>query len=186
MKAKAGDKLPRRPLTGHWFRAVRLRFWSSPLSCAHSVTTQSRFGAATPAAPGHRLIYLAENHQVALLEVEALFGSPTSPVSNPKGSWIIMGIEIVLSNVVDLTEPAHLKILGTSHSELTGNWTNFSGVSPTQELGRELGKLADLEGFLFHSSKSNAKCLAIFPDKLSASSRVSFGNEITGRTEQLV
>lgn len=62
------------PRTGTWFRAIRLSYWETRLSTEHSCTTSSRFSGASAASPGPRMLYLGENHQVVLYEVEALFG----------------------------------------------------------------------------------------------------------------
>ncbi len=185
MKASACAKLTRRPLTGHWFRALRLKHWTTRLSSSHSAISPSRFSSATPTKPRHRIVYLGENHQVAIHEVGALLGDPSAPVSNPKGSWAILSFEVILNQIVDLTDSTQQKIISTNTSELNGNWVNASGVSPTQELGDSLFGLLGLEGFLFNSSKVKAKGLAIFPEKLGSSSAVKLINEITMKTELL-
>ena len=74
MRLGACGRLARRPLTGHWFRAVRLRHWRSRLDTGHSRTAKSRFSAATPDNPLFRVLYLGETHQVAIHEVGALLG----------------------------------------------------------------------------------------------------------------
>ena len=104
MRASACERLARRPLTGHWFRALRLRHWSSRLSSDHSRTSRSRFSAASPSNPLFRILNLGETHQVAVHEVGALLGDPKAPVSNPKGSWAILSLSVVLDQVVDLTD----------------------------------------------------------------------------------
>ena len=132
-----------------------------------------------------QFLYLGETHQVAIHEVGALLGDPNAPVSNPKGSWAILSLSVVLDQVVDLTDSTQQRIIRTNQSELTGNWVNYAGVSPTQHLGEALYHLPGLVGFIFGSSKVPANCLAIFPDKLSARSSVTFDNEMTGRTERM-
>lgn len=185
MRAKACVRLTRRPLTGFWYRAVSLQHWKTRLNSSHSATHPSRFSAATLHSPQHRVVYFGENHQVAVIEVGALLGNPSSPVANPKGSWAIMSFKIILNNIVDLTDTTSQRTIHTNYAELTGNWSNFPGVAPTQELGHELFKLPDLEGFLYDSSKAQAKCLALFPTKLGPGSTVTFFNEMTSKTERL-
>jgi len=131
MRASACERLARRPLTGHWFRALRLRHWSSRLSTDQSRTSRSRFSAASPSNPLFRILYLGETHQVAVHEVGALLGDPNAPVANPKGSWAILSLSVVLEQVVDLTDSTQQRIIRTNQSELTGNWINYAGVSPT-------------------------------------------------------
>jgi hypothetical protein len=96
-----------------------------------------------------------------------------------------MNLAVVLDQVVDLTESSQLRKIATNVSELTGNWVDYPGISPTQELGQALYDLADLEGVIYRSSRVSAKCLAVFPDKLGPRSRITFENEITGRVERL-
>lgn len=186
MKAKACSKLLRRPLTGDWYRAMSLRFWKTRLASNHSTTIATRFSAASPVAPGPRLIYFGANHQVAIMETGALLGNPMAPISNPKGSWAILSFDLILTSIVDLTGSTEQRVLRTNHAELTGNWSNYPGIAPTQELGHELFQLAGLEGFLYTSATTNARCLAVFPDKLGRGSRITFFNEITRRLERLV
>jgi hypothetical protein len=118
--------------------------------------------AASPSNPLFRILYLGETHQVAVHEVGALLGDPNAPVSNPKGSWAILSLSVVLDQVVDLTDSTQQRIIRTNQSELTGNRVNYAGVSPTQHLGEALYDFPGLVGFIFGSSKVPANCLAIF------------------------
>jgi len=123
MRARACERLARRPLTGYWFRALRLKHWAGRLSSDHSRTSRSRFSAASPSNPLFRILYLGETHQVAVHEVGALLGDPNAPVANPRGSWAILSLRVVLDQVVDLTDSSQQRIIRTNHSELTGNWS---------------------------------------------------------------
>jgi hypothetical protein len=172
-------------LTGHWFRAIRLENWTSRLSSEHSRVFASRFSAASPSRPLFRIVHLGETHQVALHEVGCLLGDPNAPISDPRSSWAILSIRIVLDQVVDLTDRSQQRTLSTNESELTGNWLNYPGISPTQELGQALYDLPELEGFIYRSSKVNAKCLAVFPGKLGPRSALTFDNAMDGRMERL-
>jgi hypothetical protein len=80
MKVSGCNKLSLHPHTGHWFRALNLKHWKSRLSTSHTKSARSRFSAATPAASLYRILYLGENHQVAIYEVGALLGNPNSPL----------------------------------------------------------------------------------------------------------
>ncbi len=179
------DRLLLRPLTGHWYRAVRLSHWKTRLSTIHSKTTWSRFSRATLNEPGSRILYLGENHQVVIYEVGAAFGDPGALISDPRSSWLILSLEVVLDHVADLSDPAQQKIIQTSHQELTGDWLAHPGVAPTQKLGPALFDLPQLEGFLFASSKLKGRNLVILPDKLGPRSSVDFHNELTGKIESL-
>lgn len=185
MQARRCGRLARVPLTGTWFRTLRLKHWSTRLSSEHSRVSTSRFSAATVARPLYRVVYLAANHQVALHEVRALVGDPDAPIANTRGSWAILSLRVVLDQVVDLSNLREQRILRTNHAELTGNWVNSPGMAPTQELVQELYKLPNAEGFVYPSSTVNELCLGIFPDKLGPRSSVVFWNEISGKSETL-
>jgi RES domain-containing protein len=186
MRTSSCRRLVRRPLTGHWFRAIRLENWRTRLSSEHSRVFPSRFSAASPSTPLHRIVHFGATHQVSLHEVGCLVGDPNAPVSDPRGSWAILSIAVVLDQVVDLTDRSQQQILRTNESELTGNWLNYPGVPPTQEIGQALYDLPELEGLIYRSSKVNARCLAVFPDKLGPRSTLVFQNGMTGKPERLI
>lgn len=181
MNSGACGRLPRRPLTGPWFRAIRLKHFDDRLSTEHTRTVGSRFSVASERNPLYRVLHLGETHQVAIHEAGALFGDPAAPVANPTGSWVILKIDVVLDQVVDLCLPEHWRILRTNPSELTGNWRNSTGPAPTQRLGQALFDQPGLEGFLFPSSRVDARCLLVFPDKLGPRSLITFDNELHRR-----
>lgn len=79
MRPDRAGKLTLHPLSGYWYRALSLRYWETRLSTEHTRTSASRFGTASEAEPGLRLLYLGENHQIAIYEVGALIGDPISP-----------------------------------------------------------------------------------------------------------
>jgi RES domain-containing protein len=185
MNLKACGRLALRPLNDYWYRAVKLRHWRTRLSTEHSRISRSRFSFATSEAPGPRVLYLGEHHQVGLHEVGALFGDPRDPLANPRYSWVVLSLRVVLDFVVDLSEETQLKLLRTSHQELTGLWQDRSVPSPTQRLGTALFERADLEGLLYPSARPPGRNLAIFPDKLGPRSLVLFSNEMHGRYERL-
>jgi hypothetical protein len=185
MKLSGCGKLSLSPLTGHWFRALSLRHWDTRLSTAHSQTHSSRFSEASAAAPSYRILYLGENHQVAIYEVGALVGDPNDPISNPRGSWALMSIQVILHYIADISDPAQQKIISTNHQELTGSWINSPSPVPTHQLGAELHKVPDLEGFLYPSAKSKSRNLAIFMEKLGNRSSISFFNELLNKSESI-
>jgi hypothetical protein len=85
MKTGGCAKRSLRPRTGTWFRALNLRHWKTRLSTDHSRISRSRFSDASAAAPLYRILYLGENHQVAIYEVGARLGNPNAPLSRPRG-----------------------------------------------------------------------------------------------------
>ena len=186
MKVAGCSKLSLRPLTGHWFRALNLKHWKSRLRTDHTRSLRSRFSSATSASPSYRILYLGENHQVAIYEVGILLGDPNAPVSSPRGSWVLMSLDIRLYNVVDLCAPDQLKLIATRDQELTGSWVNNPAASPTQQLGAALHAIPYVEGMIFPSSKAGSRNLAIFMDKLDKRSAIVFKNELRRTTENLV
>jgi RES domain len=185
MRVAGCAKLSLHPLTGHWFRALNLKLWNSRLSSDHSKTSRSRFSVGTRAFPAYRILYLGENHQVAIYEVGALLGDPNAPISSPKGSWILLSLSVRLHNVADLCDAAEQRKISTNRQELTGAWANDAGTAPTQKLGASLHAVPTLEAFTFPSSKLGARNLAVFPDKLDPKSSIMFYNELDGKYEQL-
>jgi len=174
------------PLTGYWYRALRLKHWKTRLSTSHSATLKSRFSAASPSKSLYRLLYLGENHQVVVYEVGALLGSPTSPTSNPTASWIILSLDVRLDHVVDLCNPVQQRIIATNDQELTGVWANASSPTPTQKLGHALYAIPLLEGLIVPSAKpGGGRNLVVLPDKLGPRSSILFRNELSGRSENL-
>lgn len=71
------------PQTGTWFRAIQPQHQPTALQTSHSSRIPSRFNEGNNA---FEILYLAEDHLVALFEVQALLGSPFAPgtyVPNP-------------------------------------------------------------------------------------------------------
>ena len=190
--------LTQTPETHTWYRAIQPQFWNTALATAHTRTIPSRFSASSRARPGFEILYLAENHQVALFEVQALIGSPTLFLPNPAGAWVIINVTVSLSNVADLCDQAEYAKVDSSIQELTGDWRGFRMRNPpaptgavhgtdvpTQQLGYQLFATKDVEAFRFYSAKvSTHRNVAIFPTKLLASSRVEFTHTdtVTGKT----
>jgi RES domain-containing protein len=172
------------PHSGTWYRAVNPRFTSTAISTTHSKTIASRFSPASSANPGFEILYLAENHLVAMFEAQALFGSPLTPggvVPHPTASLVTLAIQVQLSLVVDLSDPAQATLVDTNAQELTGDWRGYqqrgsatsvagpTGKAPTQELGEQLFALCPtIQGFLTLSARlPYYKILGIFTQRLS-------------------
>lgn len=196
MKIGACASLTMAPLTGTWYRAIQLKFWNSLLATAQTATIPGRFNAGNALHPGSEILYFAENHLVALFEVQALLGSPYPPgtyVPNPSTAWVIINFDIQLSRIADLTKVPQRKIIGTTVQELTGDWRGYSlrnphatlsapywSNVPTQRLGHELHGVADMEGFLSYSARvATLRNLVVFPQKLQQGSFVRFHHPVT-------
>jgi len=185
MKTGGCARLSLRPETGTWFRALNLRYWKTRLNTDQSKASRSRFSNASASSPLYRIVYLGENHQVVIYEVGALLGNPNAPLSSPKGSWMLLSLQVTLHHVADLCDSSQQKLISTNDQEMTGVWANSSGAAPTQQLGAALYAVPLLEGFAFPSSRVRSRNLAIFPDKLDVRSSIIFLNELDMKTERL-
>jgi len=189
MKLSACQKLNLGPLTGNWYRAIRQEHWKTRLSAKHTTTITTRYSAGSVENPSYQVLYLAQDHQLALFEVRALVGSPEAPIPDPQSTWTTLNLNVVLREVADLTDPREQQRIGSSAQELTGKWDQYqrSGEAPTQRLGAVLFDLPHLEGFLIPTAVPRiwGRSLIVFPEKLKPGSRVEFRNPITGRIERL-
>lgn len=192
---------PLGPESRVWYRAVQTHFLGTALSTLHTRTVSSRFSAASPDSPGYEILYLAENHAVALHETQALLGSPSTPggmVPHPHSTWTVLNVSVRLQAVADLTDTETQDLLETTAQEITGDWLGYllrgpsvtikgpTGLAPTQELGEALYRVPQLEGFRTVSARvPYHEILVVFPEKLLPGSRVSWLNPMTGRTEAL-
>jgi hypothetical protein len=193
--------LQRGPLTGTWYRAIQPQFWATALATQQTRVIPSRFNTGATSTPQFELLYLSENHLVALFEVEALLGSPTYPggiIPHPRQAWTVLNVDIRLRAIADLTQESQQQMLETTAQELTGDWRGYQqrspatsvsqpvGVAPTQALGAALFAVPGLEGFRTLSAKlpyySN---LLIFPQKLQPGSQVVFADPTTGQRHVL-
>lgn len=202
MNLAACPALARRPLSATWYRAIQLKFWNSLLATAHTKTIPGRFNAGNPARPGFEILYFAEDHQVAMFEVQALLGSPLPGsvyVPNPSGHWAVINVQLQLGRVVDLTRRSERMIIDTSIQELTGDWRGYSLRNPnanlnkrpwtdvpTQKLGYGLNRIKNVEGFLTYSARvPTRRNLIVFPKKLRPGSFIEFKNPIDGQTHRI-
>jgi hypothetical protein len=160
--------LRRGPLTGTWYRAIQPQFWTTALATHQTRVIPSRFNTGTTATPQFEILYLSENHLVALFEVEALLGSPTHPggiIPHPRQAWTVLNVDLQLGAVVDLTQDSQLQLIETTAQELTGDWRSYQQrrptssvsqpvrVAPTQALDAALFAVPGLEGFRTLSAK---------------------------------
>ena len=136
-------RLPPRPMSGVWYRAIKTAHLATALSVVFSGTVSSRFQKHPPTAPSslaptptssatpplpYSLLYLFENALVAFLEAQALLGSPYGyPGIHPVSTyaWSLLPVHLNLQRVVDLTDPAQLSLVGTTLQELTGDWSGY-------------------------------------------------------------
>jgi hypothetical protein len=190
--------LATRPENQVWFRAIQPQYWQTALATAHTTRVPSRYSPATNASPAFPVLYLAEDHPVALWEVGALLGSAQPGglyVPNPRQAWLLLNVQVALHAVADLTDPREQHRLATTAQELTGDWRSYQirspmtavsgpgGLAPTQLLGAALHAVPGLEGFRTVSAKlPTHRNLVVFPDMLRPGSQILFTDPATGQT----
>jgi hypothetical protein len=184
--------LARGPETRVWYRAIEAQFWPTALQTVHSKDFATRYNAGARAVTPFEIIYLGEDHQVALYEVRAIYGPPFPKAGavvlpNPQQAWLILNVRVTLQQVVDLTPVAAQTVLETTVQELTGDWQGYYerqphdsvpqpvGIAPTQALGQALVALPGLEGFRTVSARLPSRMvLVVFPQKLLPGSVIEF------------
>jgi hypothetical protein len=191
MNLKACAILPTLPEVGTWYRVVDPQYLTLALQTSHTISYPSRFSEGQLGKPPFEILYLAENHMVALFEVEALFGSSLNPgrtVANPARPWVILNVQVSLKSVVNLTDVAAAHVpLQTTAQELTGDWRGYisrnpgtkvqqpTGAAPTQDLGAALYGAGKYEGFRTLSAKlPYNEILAVFPKRLQGGSFIRY------------
>lgn len=181
--------LPKVPENGTWFRAVFPHYGITALSSSHTTTAASRFngGSKLNSFDQFEALYFASNPLVAQFEFGAMLGdvAPGRHVANPRGGHIMMSAQIILREVVDLTDVAGTQTpLETNAQELTGDWKGYdtrnhmtqvsgpTGIAPTQELGRAL-YMTGIEAFQSISARvPYERTLTIFPKNMRRGSSV--------------
>ena len=79
--------------------------WATALTTQQTRVIPSRFTTGATSTPQFELLYLSENHLVALFEVEALLGSATYPggiIPHPRQAWTVLNVDIQLRAIADL------------------------------------------------------------------------------------
>jgi hypothetical protein len=125
-----------------WFRAIQPQHFATALATAQTTRIPSRYSPATNAHPAFPVLYLAEDHLVALFEVGALLGSAQPGgqyVPNPRQAWTVLNVQVQLQAVADLTDPTEQHRLATTAQELTGDWRGYFLRNPATPLRRPNG-----------------------------------------------
>jgi RES domain-containing protein len=151
-----------RGVSGTWFRCVSLR--RDPLSVVGSELTGGRFNDV-----GTGALYLAGTPAAAVAEHLRL-GSMFGVVSFPPR--MLVTVEVVLSNVFDLTAADVRAECGLSAADLAADW-RVVATPATQALGRSL-RAAGVEAVVFASVvEPRVGNLVVFPENLQSASRLA-------------
>lgn len=114
-------------------------------------------------------IYLAWEPVTALQEVQALILIPGTALPLRTPPWALVAIDGIVSNVLDLTDDAIIKALGTNDQEMTGSWATVNNP-PTQALAHAAYESRAIAGIKYGSAKNpGGMNLVVFPDRLSLS-----------------
>jgi RES domain-containing protein len=118
---------------------------------------------------GAPALYFADTPLTAIYEVDRavdLGGIQLAGLANP---GILITVSFELSDVLDLTDPAIVSLLGTSNQELTGSWLNVD-PAPTQILGEvahACGRIIAIKApSAANRNRGNATNLVVFRDRL--------------------
>jgi hypothetical protein len=188
MRVNAVALLATRPETGDWFRVTGPAYIPSAIKTTHTSLVPSRFYNPDSANPKFGTLYLSEDALVAQFEAQVLFNCGDGLIAAPAQSWVIAKVRVILSEIVDLSEPTAQAHLDVSAQELTGDWVGYNtrkkgkwlkwptGTAPTQALGEALHADArQLEGFVAVSARApERRNLVIFPDHLRRGSSVDY------------
>jgi len=122
-------------------------------------------------------IYLASDPVTALTEVGAVLENPSVPRTTLRTPpWAVFAVEGIVTGTLDLTDSRNQECLGTSLSELTGDWRytqarylrGESSMPPTQLLGKVAYESERITGLLYRAARNTVDglSLVVFPDRL--------------------
>jgi RES domain-containing protein len=163
------------PLKGVAFRAVNLRYISTPFSAIGSF----RMGGRYNPKGAFEVLYLAENATTTLLEVEFSASSDGKFKAQPKDPFVVFSIHFNLQRVVNLQDPVTLSKLGLRVTDLTQPWRlkHLQGKPIlTHAIGQKLLELK-YEAFKYPSATDGNTNLAVLPSNLRKGSFLEIGFE---------
>jgi hypothetical protein len=124
-------------------------------------------------------LYVAEDHMTSLKEVRSVFDNPHGPafvVSTPP--WVLLTVVGQVTDLVDLTDMAVQAEVGTTSSELSGEWLwsqkefllGRAPMPPTQLLGGLAYESRVIKGLRYRSAPNvnSGVALLLFPDRLTS------------------
>ena len=181
--------LPRAAVPGPWTRVLALRYAVIPPPGASLGASPDPLWAGGARNRGARFtpkggfdsIYLATDPITALMEVSLVLQNPNAlyfTMATPP--WVIFAVDGVVTDTVDLCNPAIQSSLNTTFQELTGDWSysqslylNSQGpLPPTQVLGQAAYDCGIVAGLKYPSAKQpQSTCLLVFPDRIALGSQ---------------
>ncbi len=162
-----------RPARGSSFRAVPLKFQSSPISAIGSRIAGGRYNAKAT----FEALYTADSADTALRELNVVVQAPDgSWITVPAAPHILFTVDYDLSYVVDLTDPDVRTQLKIKPEDLLSNWKLdvLGGRVPlTQEIGIA-ACLAGVEALRVPSARHNISTnIVVIYDQMLTTSRVA-------------
>jgi RES domain-containing protein len=162
--------LPTGPLEGVAFRLILARHAGTALSSIGSLRTGGRYNQRGR----FEALYLASSPVTALQEVEALVETAAGLQGVKGPPRILLSVEYHLQWVVDLTDAAVQRAVGTTFDELCAPWRPLNAAghrAPTQLLGEVVRDAGTIEGLSAPSARDPSTAnLVVFPDRLRADS----------------
>lgn len=145
--------IPSRPLFNRVYgRTIWYRYRNDFLGKHKTTVGANRFNEHN----GARVLYLAQDYETALREVQALGSAVLS-------TRIVFPVTVDLKAVIDLCDPDVQNQLGTNTTEIRANFRRITPPVPTQDLGEECNLLGDIDGILYPSAiDQNWVNLAVF------------------------
>jgi RES domain-containing protein len=165
------------PFSGTCFRSVSLKFANvrDLLSARGSLRAGRRFNFKGAFA----VLYLSCDLHTCLEETTQALKRDGLEVAKilPR---ILVGVEVKLSRVLDLTDGAVRRKLGIAKKQLIApNWMKTQNVDKKEAFTQQIGRLvrdAEFEAILVPSAATRGKNLDIFPDRLLRESSLKIVN----------
>jgi len=185
--------LDKRNIAETWFRTVISGHAHEGVFTSHTKNLPSRFSAGNRSRPQYEILYLSESPDVSLAETRFHHGILTRPRTSTAPQpelFVVIPVEVELTDVADLTHPEQADLINTNAQELTGDWRAYSKrvkpdgctslthteTSPTQQIGQALFDCGEYKGFITFSAVEPAHAnLVIFPERLTGTgSRIKY------------
>ena len=135
----------------------------------------SQNGARFTPKGGAPALYLAEDFETSLREyLQLTMSARLTPRSAKEGAIVCLTAKVRLTAVLDLTNGAVQKVLGTDDNELKSPWRYRKNgkVPSTHRLGQAIAAAHRFDGVRFKSSKGDGDCFMVLTEALMSPSFV--------------